>query len=128
MNILDRLANLRTSTQGCVLVALADLSSGIVPCSSTALKQPQERLDAIASNAVNLLAGKTARNAASILGIEDKNNICKVIALNPSHVQMFIRSRKELSDALCCICSTDVDSKAFMIRARRVLDDIATTP
>jgi hypothetical protein len=128
MNILDRLTELRTSTKGCVLVALADLSSGIILCSSSAIKQPQERLDSISSNAVRLLNSDTARVASTILGLESQNNIDEVIALNPSHTQMFIRSRNELSDVLCCICSTEVDAQSFIDSARTVLEQISSTP
>ena len=128
MNIMDRLTNLRTSTPGCVLVALADLSSGIVLCASSAIKQPQERLDSISSNAVNLLASETTRTASFILGSTEQSQIDEIVALNSSNAQMFIRSQKEMSDALCCICSIDVDTETFMSRARTVLDDIATTP
>jgi hypothetical protein len=125
---MDQLNDLRETTPGCVVVAFADLSSSIMLCASSAIKQPQERLDSISSNAVGLLTGKTSQTVSSVLGTTTEPHVYEAIALNNENIQIFLRSREEVNDALCCICSIDVDSEAFMGRAREVLKNISAAP
>jgi hypothetical protein len=122
---MEQLNDLRESTPGCVVVAFADLSSSILLCASSAIKLPRERLDSISSNAVGLLTGKTAQTVSSVLGTETQPHVYEAITLNNENIQIFLRSREEANDALCCICSIEVDSEDFISRAREVLKNIS---
>ena len=126
MNIMDQLNDLRVSTPGCILVAFTDISSAIVLCASSAIKQPQERLDSISANAVSLLTGKTSETVSSMIGAETPT--AEAVALNDQNIQIFLRTSQEMNDALCCICSIDVDCTALMRRARDVLKSISSAP
>ncbi len=125
MNIIDQLTHLRTSTPGCALVALSDLSSGVVLCASSAIKQPQERLDSLCAIAADFLGGSAAQFASETLGLDQSTPIDRAIALNATNSRIFIRSRQEKNDALCCICSVNMDIDAFMNRAHATLKEIA---
>ncbi len=123
MNILDRLVDLRTSTTGCGLVALADLSSGIVLCSSAAIKLPQERLDSIANTAKNVFnmpspAWPKPQKRLDSMSLEE------VIALNSSNTQIFLRARALPYEVLCCIVSFEVDMASFAGRTRMLFGDL----
>lgn len=121
MNILDRLSDMRRNTPGCVLIALSDLSSGIVLCSSSVVRQPQERLDAIAKTAVNLLDdGMPAPLAMA-------ESVSEVVAMNPSNTQIFIRSPMEAHEALCCVCEVSADVDGIMQNARTLLCDLSAS-
>lgn len=120
MNILDQLTTLRSSTQGSIVVALSDLSSGVVLCSSAVVKQPQERLDALAKTAARLF--KNSELAQSELAPAKAQEI---IAMNSENVQIFIRSAQEMTEVMCCVCSLETDVADFLTRSRAVLCEIS---
>ncbi len=126
MDILDQLTTLRTHTPGCTLVAFSDLSSGVVLCASSAVKQRQERLDSICAVAAELLDGEAARIASDVLASDESSTIDEAVTLNAANSRIFIRSGQEKNDALCCVCSANMDINGFIGQARVTLQEIAT--
>ncbi len=121
MNVAAKLEELRGALPGCTLVAYADLSSDLTLCVSARVKPPQEQLDALCMTAAAFLNGLgTVASGEQKAILRDQ-----AVVLTAMDVQIFLRSPKDASDALCCICSGGIDFNIVAQQARATLLQIA---
>ncbi|WP_104008465.1 hypothetical protein [Jhaorihella thermophila] len=113
MGVTERLEEIRRTTEGCSVVALADLSTRLVLCAACSDKPPQERLDRLSIRAADLLARPSLPGA----------DVASVVA--GSCTEVFVRSAADADDVLCCVCGPNVDISELVRRARRGLADLA---
>ncbi|MGB5557921.1 MAG: hypothetical protein WBN04_07900 [Paracoccaceae bacterium] len=125
--ILDQLKALREEFAECQVVALADLSSGIVLCVSAKDKQPQERLDALCATAAELLDGKTAVSFANALELPQVSAVRQSVVTTQSETIIFLRSPADTPEALICVCSPTIDVAAMLEAAKTKFDRIAAS-
>jgi hypothetical protein len=123
MTITDELDAVRAAVPGCVAVAYADLSSGLVLCVSSARRQNREALDALCATASDLLDGAASGAAAGAVG-EAGEAIDEAVSLSPGATFAFLRSSLDPVEALCCIGTPDVDIEALLAEARGALGRI----
>ena len=115
MSILAELTDLCAAFPACRAVAYCDLMTGMVLCSSTRIKTPQEQLDQLGQTATDLLdsdfmlAGPT-QNAVLVQG---------------GDIWLVLRSATQPTEALCCECSLDIDLDRLLHHAARILAEIS---
>lgn len=114
--IAGRLDGLRQEIPGCRLVALADLSSGLVLVASSAERQSQETLEALTLSASEALNGAAAQGALQLIGPVDEAAV-----LSSRSVRAFVRSPDDPAEVLCCVGGPEVDVGALILASRRVL-------
>jgi hypothetical protein len=116
--ILNHLNDLRREIPECGAVALVDLTSGLVLCVSSGKGHPQERLDALSGAAVDFLGGRPQGSVASAPPAQawlfSERDTC-----------LFLRSRKDPSEALALVCSPAVSTETLLQAATQRLDIIA---
>lgn len=116
----ERMEALRNAVPGCLSVAFADLSTGLVLSVSAARRQPQEEVDALCAMAVALLDGPVAQGAARVL---DGPVNCAV-AMQGHRCFAFLRSADDPVEALCCLGGSDLDPEALFAAGRMTLAGI----
>ncbi|MBV1867955.1 MAG: hypothetical protein KUG69_08635 [Marinosulfonomonas sp.] len=126
MSTLDQMDELRQGFPGCRAVALADMSSGIVLCVSSANKHPQEQLDALCATANEFFNGAPAGKMFGVLENDKKSNPEQGMTITPSETCVYLRSPADLMETLVAICNADVDITQFTQSARRTFEQIAT--
>lgn len=127
MNVAERLHGLRGEVPGCEALAFADLSTGLVLCASSGQKKPQEWFDRICQAAIEALDGAFARRASVVISDGRATGIGQAIQLVDGELRLFLRSEAVPSEALCCVCATDVAVDDLAARARVLLGEISTT-
>lgn len=124
MDIAARLDSLRRNAPGCALIAFGDISTGLILCTSSDRKPPQERLDRLCRTAQELLNGAAGTSAEIALGRAPGSGIDEAIAFNGDMVEVFLRSPAVATDALCCVCAAEMDVESLIERARDSLGEI----
>lgn len=124
MSIAARLDGLRHEVPGCEALAFADLSTGLVLCSSSGQKRPQEWFDHLCQTAMDLLDGDFARQASVMLCVDRASEMRQAIQIVHRELRLFLRSEVAPNEALCCVCETDVAVDDLAARARALLRDI----
>jgi len=120
--IVKELKALRTTYPQCQILALADISSGIVLCVSADEKPPQEKLDAYCTLATRMLASPAAVAATDDLGLGSPS----VATANTAEQSViFVRSKAEPGEALLCSASHDLDTDRFVMAAQSSLEKIS---
>ena len=102
MNITTELDRCRDAVPGCLTVAYADLSSGLVLCVSSARRQKQEALDALCATAAQLLDSAGADRAAETYGDDPAPAVDEALRLSPGETLAVLRSATDPVEVLCC--------------------------
>ena len=99
----DMLKSLRAQVPDCDLIVYADLGSRTVLSADSALRYPQEHLDALCHCAADLFGAATGSDTAATE---------QVLFFGPTGGRGFFRNLAEPGEALCCICAagTDIDA------------------
>jgi hypothetical protein len=124
MDVSEQLDNLRNAFPECELMALADISAGLVLCASSGETRPREQLDAICAQARSLLDGAAAKDCLAAVRDEGAPAPQQALSLSDGRLSLFLRSPHIPTDVLCCICRPDVDIATMAERGRAYLIDI----
>lgn len=108
MSISENLDALRASRSSVETASYLDLSSGTVLYSSTAVRQPQERLDKLCATA-KALFDEAADGAA------------EAVSFGPTEALVFCRSGEAPTEAICLVCAPDIDLAEILEAAQKVL-------
>ncbi len=108
----DDLARLRADLPECELALFADIGSGTVLAVASALKHPQEDLDALCAEAARLFA-----DSGAFAGAEAE---CAVL-LTATGCRAFFRDPAEPGEALCCLCAPGVAPERLLAAGRGAL-------
>lgn len=125
--ILEHLKALQEELPECQVVALVDLSSGIVLCVSAKVKQPQERLDALCKTATELLVGQTAESFANALEVPQAPMLEQCVITSQTETFVFLRLPQDTPEALILVCSPMVDAAKLLGAAKSRFDAIAAS-
>lgn len=109
MTISENLDALRKSRNSVETATYLDLSSGTVLYASTAVRQPQERLDALCSTARALFD-------------EAADGSAEAVSFGPTEALVFCRSGEAPTEAICLVCAPDVDLADILQAAHRALE------
>lgn len=123
MNITTELDKVRTAVPGCLTVAYADLSSGLVLSVSAARRQRQETLDELCATASALLDGAAAERAADDL-LGAVTGIDEALRLTPGETLAVLRSEADPVEAICCVGTGEMDVARLVRHARAALSRI----
>lgn len=96
----------------CDLAVYADLGARTVLGADSALRVPQEYLDALCDCAAFLFAAAPAPGAGPVE---------EILFLGPTGGRGFFRSAAEPGEALCLICAPDADLARLAAEARSAL-------
>ena len=100
-SIKDHIETLQSGFDGCICLALADLSTRTVLCASSRERLPQERLDALCAAAAELLTSDPdATPQVRVMGIREQ--IC------------FRLTARDGTEALLAICDIESSAQEFM--------------
>ena len=116
--VVDELDTLLSGSAGCQTIAFADLSAQMILVTDTASNLPREKLDRLCRQAVGVLGV----NGRPVLG--DLPGQTAVVA-DPSGLNVFLRASDEPDDALCCVCTPEVDLDKFVADATACLNRIS---
>ena len=108
MSISETLDALRQSRTAVETATYLDLSSGTVLYTSTAVRQPQERLDALCSTAQTLFG-------------EADDGAADAISFGPTEALVFCRSGQASSEVVGLVCAPDVDVPDIIEATHRAL-------
>jgi hypothetical protein len=122
MDVTEILDKLRVDLSGCDLVAYADLSSGMVLCTSSAVKRPQEDIDALSIVASAVMKGPLVEGAASLLADGTPE---LAIAASASDLRVYLRAAPTSEEILMCVCAPDADVANAVSLGRDALAQIA---
>ena len=114
----DELDALSGKFEGCRTLAFADLSAQMILVTNSTSTLSREVLDDLCAEAILMLG----LNGKMALGTQP-STLAMVVGQNDMHV--FVRSTIEPNDALCCICSSQIDLDAFLQDARLCLERIS---
>ena len=113
MSIPDNLEALRKAKAAVETATYLDLSSRTVLFASTAVKQPQERLDALCETA-RMLFGAAGDGSA------------EAVSFGPGEALVFCRSVDAPEEAVCLVCAPDIDIAEALEAAHGVLTSAET--
>jgi hypothetical protein len=122
MDVSEILDKLREGLSGCDLVAYADLSSGMVLCTSSAVKRPQEDIDALSVVATAVLKSPLTEGAAPLLSEGDTD---LAIAASAADLRVYLRATPPSEEILMCVCAPDADVASAVSLGRDALAQIA---
>ncbi len=108
MSISENLDTLRKNRSAVETATYLDLASGTVLYSSTAVRQPQERLDRLCATAKSLFD-------------EAMDGAAEAVSFGPTEALVFCRSDAAPSEAVCLVCAPDIDLAEILGAAQRVL-------
>lgn len=113
MSIADGLKSLQTDFEACQIAAYADLSTKMVLSSSSDSPVPQEQLDQLCAKAATVMNGVSGQAVAAMLSSSQEARIDEVVSLHGADTYFMVRSATDPDEAICCLCSQDVDVSAF---------------
>lgn len=116
--ILDELNALKNQTDGCTMVSLADLSSGMILSTSADSGMSRDQLNALSTQAATLLP----KDGSTVFGAAPAQS---VLVASGDSVRVFMRSAAVPTDAICAICAKDTDFTAFLAGAAGCLSKIS---
>ncbi len=121
MELAEKLDDLRLKFPGCRTLAFADISTGMVLCASAADHLRQEHLDSLCSTAAEMLNGSIAKPVCDAFADNENTGIFQAIIIEPTEIGIFLKSRHNPADALCCVCAPTIELGAFLQDARENL-------
>ena len=107
--IRTRLEELRTGYSGCLAVALADLPSKTVLCTSSEPRQSQERFDALRRAATTLFSEQTR-----VANTANSDDIEAAVVLGTTQQCVFLKAAGDTSEAILTICDLNTDTSDFI--------------
>ena len=113
MSISDTLDALRQSRTAVETATYLDLSSGTVLYSSTAVVQPQERLDALCVTAQSIF-DHAPRDSAD------------AVSFGPTEALVFCRSPRSETEIVGLVCAPDVDLSDVIEATHRAIREAGT--
>ncbi|MEE9428686.1 MAG: hypothetical protein V3V25_11105 [Paracoccaceae bacterium] len=122
---MEKLDTLRNGFDDCKVVGLADISSRIVLCVSADKKPPQEKLDAYCTATAELFDGAGAMPFAKAISRQEETQLTESIVLSDDQTLVFIRSSKDASEALFCVCDPRIVIDDFLNAARSGIENLA---
>lgn len=126
MNIAKRLDAMRQAAPGCELIAFGDLGTRLVLRSSAASQPPQEYLDRLCAQADHGFGLQDV--LASQVSSRD-GTVPEVMVITPQETRIYIRAlnsgQDTASDAILCVCDSEMTAKALIAPAISLLNDLA---
>ncbi len=107
-----QLREFRTGVPACELALYADIGSRTVLGADSALRYPQEYLDALCGCAADLFDAEPRDGTVPV---------DHVIFLSPTGGRAFVRNAAEPDEVLCCICAPDMAADRLIDAARAAL-------
>jgi len=102
-SMLNQLAQLRLSLEGCETLALVDLTTRMVLCAATGDRVPREQMDQLGQSAGLLLAGEVAQALARAEAEDsaqgEKSAVLAAVILSGEETEVFLRAGE--GEALC---------------------------
>lgn len=116
--VAEKLDELTTQFKACDMVAFADTGTKMVLVTDSHSEHAREVLDELCAEADVTLGAPDA----APLGQHPAE-----IAIKSStrETRIFLRSRSEPTDVLCCICQPGINLPEFLVEARRCLGEIS---
>ena len=106
------------------MVAYADISTNMILSSSGETDLRQENLDNLCDIAVDVLGGLASVQLRNVVEGSDDAGVFQVIIIEPTEIDVFLRSTTNSMEALCCVCSPLIKLGEFIAGARLHLDAI----
>ncbi len=128
MKLAEKLDQLRQKFPECQTLAFADISTGMVLCSSAAETSRQEYLDSLCDVAVDMLNRDSAKRVNDAFAREDDAGIYQAIIIETAEIGVFLKSTNNPSEALCGVCTPGIELEAFIQGARENLDEFGGDP
>lgn len=116
--VADALDRLHDEFPTCDTLAFADLSANMVLITNSETTFRREGLDSLCAEAALAFGDE----GAPALG--DHPAMTAIVATR-DHLRIYIRDAQEPTDALCCVCSHDIDLDSFLKNARACLEKIS---
>jgi hypothetical protein len=108
----QELRTFRTDLPDCELALYADIGSRTVLGADSALRYPQEYLDALCGCAADLFG--------ALPGIE-RDKVDHVVFMGQTGGRVFVRNPASPGEVLCCICAADAGATQLVSAARSAL-------
>ncbi len=126
MNIAERLDTMRQAAPGCDLIAFGDLGTRLVLRSSATTQPPQEYLDQLCAQADH---GFVLQDALAGQVSSHPDTMPEVMVITPQETRIYIRAQNAdqdtASDAILCVCDSEITAKALIAPAINLLNDLA---
>ncbi|MEX0338380.1 MAG: hypothetical protein AB3N11_04995 [Arenibacterium sp.] len=121
MGVEQELNKLRAVSNGCSLAAFADLRTKLVLRVSAESDWPQERLDALCSQAAQSFrqADSEVLRKAGLARADGPTR--EAVILSAQEIRVFVRSEDDPSDMICCVCRSAEDVPALAQAAHQAL-------
>ena len=120
----EELDQFRRSFPECVIVSLADLSTGMVLAASTRSEQPQEVLDALCGEAVRAIARGDTALVARLFGASDSATPTTRILISSDDLRCFVAAEPPHQEALCMVFDSEVALISATIAATEFLSSL----
>ena len=125
MTIGDELMAFRDRFPDCVVVAFADLSTGMVLAASTEEKTTQEKLDALCEGAFGHLVGRASMAVATELGAGEAPWPRSLVTATETSLACLLHAHPPAQEALCLILRDYETLDRVLQDAGEMLDRIA---
>ena len=122
MDVSAVLDGFRQETAGCDLAVFADLGTGMVLCTSSAVRRAQEELDSLSATAAVVLSETMSDNVAGVIGVDDPLTALTVTAVD---ARIYLRTPALPNEALICVCGAGADLTQVVDRGHAALKRIA---
>ena len=126
MNIAEQLDTMRQAAPGCDLIAYGDLGTRLVLRSSATTQPPQEYLDQLCAQAGH---GFGLQDVLASQVSSHHDTVPEVMVITPQETRIYIRSQNAdqdtASDAILCVCDSEITAKALIAPAINLLNDLA---
>lgn len=118
------LADFRKRFPACVIVAFADLSTGMVLASETRSKVTQEKLDALCEAAFQGLTGRVPTAILQEFSQDGQLSLNTSVVAHREATQCFIRAPAPAQEALCLVFDAPFDLAGVIDAGASLLDQI----
>lgn len=125
VTISEELAAFREEFPGCVAVAFADLSTGMVLASSTEHKTAQEKMDQLCDTGCTSLLGKDSARVGNLFGAPECRGPSIAWHADSDGLRCFIKAAAPCDEAICLVLSPNVAPAGICDGAARLLHRIA---
>lgn len=124
MTLSDSLDQMRCAIPGCTLVTFGDMRSGLALRSSASHVVPQDFLEDLVRQAA---AHFEALDLVALGPDAEDDADRSVIIATPGDIRVFVRSGRDPSDVMCCLCDEPGASVEVHARAQQVFRDMWET-
>lgn len=120
MGTVDKLAAVAAAFPAAQTIAFADLSSSMVLASQGRSSMTQEHLDQLCREAITCFDDPLLGLSMQAFG-----EPYSALVMDPEGIRVFLRSRTDPADAICCRCDHGIDLQGFVAKLRDVLEQIS---